>query len=38
MDPGGIITKVRHVVRSREDNSRAQIKSLFSEISEFGMN
>jgi hypothetical protein len=34
MDPGGIVPKVRHVVRSREDNTRAQIKSLFSEISE----
>ena len=34
MDPGGIIPKVRHVVRSREDNTRVQIKSLFSEISE----
>lgn len=34
MDPGGIIPKVRHVIRSRDDNTRAQIKSLFSEISE----
>lgn len=34
MDPGGIIPKVRHVVRSREDNTRAQIQSMFSEISE----
>jgi hypothetical protein len=34
MDPNGIIPKVRHVVRSREDNTREQVKSLFSEISE----
>jgi hypothetical protein len=35
MDPNGIIPKVRHVVRSREDTTREQVKSLFSEISEF---
>jgi hypothetical protein len=34
MDPGGIIPKVRHVIRSREDNTREQVKSLFSNISE----
>ena len=34
MDPNGIIPKVRHVVRAREDNTREQVKSLFSEISE----
>lgn len=34
MDPGGIIPKVRHVVRSREDITREQIKSLFSNISD----
>lgn len=34
MDPGGIIPKVRHVVRSREDNTREQIKAMFSDISE----
>ena len=34
MDPNGIIPKVRHVIRSREDQTRAQVKSLFSEISD----
>jgi hypothetical protein len=34
MDPGGIIPKVRHVVRSREDHTREQVKSLFSNVSE----
>ena len=34
MDPNGIIPKVRHVVRSRDDHTRAQVKSLFSEINE----
>ena len=34
MDPGGIVPKVRHVVRSREDITREQVKSLFSNISE----
>ena len=32
MDPSGIIPKVRHVIRSREDTTRAQITSMFSEI------
>ncbi len=34
MDPNGIIPKVRHVIRSREDQTRTQVKSLFSEISD----
>ena len=34
MDPSGIVPKVRHVVRSREDITREQVKSLFSEISD----
>ncbi len=34
MDPGGIVPKVRHVVRSREDITREQVKSLFSDISD----
>ena len=34
MDPGGIIPKVRHVVRTREDITREQVKSLFSNISD----
>lgn len=32
MDPNGIIPKVRHIIRSREDHTRTQVKSLFSEI------
>ena len=35
MDPAGIVPKVRHVVRSREDITREQVKSLFTEISDF---
>ncbi len=34
MDPAGIVPKVRHVVRSREDITREQVKSLFSNISD----
>lgn len=34
MDPGGIIPKVRHVVRSRENITREQVKSLFPNISD----
>ncbi len=34
LDPGGIIPKVRHVIRSREDITRVQITSLFSNISD----
>ena len=34
MDPNGIIPKVRHVIRSRENQTRAQVESLFSEISD----
>jgi len=32
MDPNGIIPKIQHLVRSREDATRKQIKSMFSEI------
>ena len=32
MDPNGIIPKIHHLVRSREDATRKQIKSMFSEI------
>ena len=34
MDPGGIIPKIRHVIRSRDDITRVQVKSLFSNISD----
>ena len=34
MDPAGIVPKVRHVIHSRDDITREQVKSLFSEISE----
>jgi len=32
IDPNGIIPKIHHLVRSREDTTRKQIKSMFSEI------
>ena len=35
MDPNGIVPKVRHIIRSREDYTRAQVKALFSDISQF---
>lgn len=34
MDPNGIVTKVRHIVRSREDYSREQVKSISSDMSD----
>ncbi len=34
MDPNGIVDKVRHTVRSREDYTREHIKSLSPQISE----
>ncbi len=34
MDPGGIVPKVRHVIRSRDDITREQVKSLLSNISD----
>ena len=34
MDPNGIVEKVHHTVRSREDYTREHVKSLFSEISD----
>ena len=33
IDPNGIIPKIHHLVRSREDATRKQVKSMFSEIS-----
>jgi len=32
IDPSGIIPKIHHLVRSREDTTRKQVKSMFSEI------
>ena len=32
IDPNGIVPKIHHLVRSREDTTRKQIMSLFSEI------
>ena len=32
IDPNGIIPKIHHLVRSREDTTRKQVKSMFSEI------
>jgi hypothetical protein len=34
MDPNGIIPKVKHLIRSREDTTREQVKAMFSEISD----
>ena len=34
MDPNGIVEKVKHTVRSREDYTREHIKSLFPEIND----
>jgi len=31
-DPNGIIPKIHHLVRSRDDTTRKQVKSMFSEI------
>jgi len=33
IDPNGMIPKIHHLVRSREDTTRKQVKSMFSEIS-----
>ncbi len=33
MDPAGIVSKVRHIMRSREDFTREQVRSLSSEMS-----
>ena len=33
IDPNGIIPKIHHLVRSREDTTRKQVMSMFSEIS-----
>lgn len=35
MDPNGIVDKVRHTVRSREDYTREHIRSLSPEITDF---
>jgi hypothetical protein len=35
MDPNGIVEKIRHIVRSREDYTRAHVKSLSPEMSDF---
>jgi hypothetical protein len=35
MDPNGIVEKVRHIVRSREDYTRAHVKSLSPEMTDF---
>jgi hypothetical protein len=32
IDPNGIIPKIHHLVRSRDDTTRRQVKSMFSEI------
>ena len=35
LDPNGIIPKINHLIRSRDDFTRMHVKSLFTEISEF---
>ena len=35
LDPNGIIPKINHLVHSREDFTRLQVKSLFDDISDF---
>ena len=35
MDPNGIVEKIRHIVRSREDYTRTHVKSLSPEMSDF---
>jgi hypothetical protein len=35
LDPNGIIPKINHLVHSREDFTRLQVRSLFNEISDF---
>ena len=35
LDPNGIIPKINHLIHSREDFTRLQVKSLFNEISNF---
>ena len=37
MDPNGIVEKIRHTVRAREDYSRNHVKSLSPEIDEVGL-
>jgi len=35
IDPNGIIPKINHIVRSREDYTKLQVKALFNEIDDF---
>ena len=35
MDPNGIVPKIRHMMRTREDSTREQVKSLSADISDF---
>jgi hypothetical protein len=38
MDPNGIVPKVRHFIRSREDNTREHVRSLSPEINHLELN
>lgn len=38
MDPNGIVPKVRHFIRSREDYTREHVRSLSPEISHYELN
>ena len=35
MDPNGIVPKVRHFVRSRDDHTREHVRSLSPDMGEF---
>ena len=38
MDPNGIIPKIKHIIRSREDYTRNNIRSMVPDISEGELN
>ncbi len=38
MDPNGIVDKVQHTVRSREDHTREQVKSFSPDVSDLELN
>lgn len=35
LDPAGIVPKIRHTVRSREDHTRRQLKSTYADLDEY---
>ena len=38
MDPNGIVPKIRHIIRSREEQTRHQVKSMFSDVTVLELN